>query len=226
MIFEVTTHSAGQTERLGEIVGRFARGGQLIALAGELGAGKTCFVRGVARGMGLDDAQVSSPTFVICHEHATNNPAGLRLVHVDAYRLGGADELESIGWDEMLRSPRTVLAVEWPQRIESALPVERISVELAHIPHRPDARRVQISGGKGLKHILDQLRVEAQSWADHASAVETNCPTCGRPVPRSTSTSPFCSTRCRMADLNRWFSGEYRVSRPMQSVDDDDLSEA
>ena len=220
MTVEIITHSAGQTERLGEIIGSLMRGGELIALEGELGAGKTCLVRGLARGMGVDPDQVSSPTFVIRHDYGGATWTALRLVHVDAYRLSGTDDLESIGWDELLDSRGTVIAVEWPQRIESALPSERWLVQLAHAG--PQSRRIRIDGRDSTQHAMQQLRDLLQSSPWSASTSDARCPSCGKTVPTGAATAPFCSARCRMADLNRWFTGEYRVTRPIQSVDDDD----
>lgn len=105
--------------------------GDIVALHGPLGAGKTCFVRGLARGLGLNPKAVSSPTFVICQEYERDHR--VRLAHIDAYRLAGPDDLDSIGWDELLESPNTIIAIEWPERVERAIPIHtRIDVTIRH----------------------------------------------------------------------------------------------
>ena len=103
----------------------------VILLEGELGAGKTCFVRGMCEGLGGDPRQVSSPTFSIMQEYEVVS-AG-RLVHIDAYRLSGEDELATIGWDELLEDKNVVIAIEWPSRIKNALPPDSLTIQLEHI---------------------------------------------------------------------------------------------
>ena len=103
----------------------------VLLLEGELGAGKTCFVRGLCEGLGGDPSQVNSPTFVIMQEYDIAQQR--RLVHIDAYRLSGEEELNTIGWDELLQEKDLIIAVEWPSRIEHALPSDAISIEIEHI---------------------------------------------------------------------------------------------
>ncbi len=112
------TNSVEETVALGErLAGRFAIG-DCIALVGELGAGKTAFVRGLAVGLGIaDERMVSSPTYVLVQEYAGR----VRLYHVDLYRLPAAeDELDNLGLDEMLSDG--VVVIEWADRAENALP--------------------------------------------------------------------------------------------------------
>ena len=104
--------------------------GSILLLEGDLGAGKTCFVRGLCEGLGGNPSQVSSPTFVIMQEYAIQK--GNRLVHIDAYRLSGPEELATIGWDELIEDPDTIIAIEWPSKILSAIPKSAISLELLH----------------------------------------------------------------------------------------------
>ncbi|MBC8203254.1 MAG: tRNA (adenosine(37)-N6)-threonylcarbamoyltransferase complex ATPase subunit type 1 TsaE [Planctomycetes bacterium] len=103
----------------------------IIALVGELGAGKTCFVRGLCEGLGGDPKQVNSPTFTIMQEYEVGQ--GRRLVHIDAYRLSGEDDLESIGWDELVGDKNAIIAIEWASRIQNALPQHTTNIHLAHI---------------------------------------------------------------------------------------------
>jgi len=103
----------------------------IVALDGELGAGKTCFVRGMCEGLGGDPRQVNSPTFTIMQEYEVAN--GKRLVHIDAYRLSGEDELQTIGWDELLQDKDAIIAIEWASKIKNAIPHDHISIEIEHI---------------------------------------------------------------------------------------------
>ena len=96
------------------------------ALKGDLGAGKTCFVQGLAVAMGIK-AAVYSPTFTIVNEYQGAN--GNRLIHADLYRLSGPEELDSIGWDDYLDSG-DAMAVEWPERAAGELPERAITIEL------------------------------------------------------------------------------------------------
>ena len=134
---ERLTRSRAETEALGARLGRAARPGDVIALWGELGSGKTTLVRGLARGLGMPAAEVTSPTFVIVHEHEGGR---LPLFHVDLYRLG-PDDVASTGWDEGLASG-AVTAIEWPDRLGPALPADRLDVRLEHAGG--DDRRVRL----------------------------------------------------------------------------------
>ncbi len=108
----------------GEKLARSLRPGDVIAMYGDLGAGKTAFVRGVARGLGLD-ARVSSPTFTIVNEYLGKVP----LFHFDMYRLSGADELFEIGWEDYLERGG-VCAVEWSENVEGVFPRDHIEVRI------------------------------------------------------------------------------------------------
>jgi tRNA threonylcarbamoyladenosine biosynthesis protein TsaE len=124
---EIVTRSREETEALGERIGRAAHPGDVIALWGELGAGKTTLVRGIAKGLGIAPRDVTSPTFIIVHEH---DGGRLPLYHIDMYRVSPA-ETGSIGWEEALASGG-VTAIEWPDRVERSLPPDRIDVRIDH----------------------------------------------------------------------------------------------
>ena len=113
-IMEYITNSEKETETIGEQFGRRVKDGTVVAMYGDLGAGKTAFVRGMARGMGID-ARVSSPTFTIVNEYLGERT----LIHFDMYRLGSADELFDIGWEDYL-ARGAVCAVEWSENVEDA----------------------------------------------------------------------------------------------------------
>lgn len=117
----VVTRSAGETRDLAAGFAAMLPADATVALRGDLGVGKTTFVQGLARGLGVASA-VTSPTFTICALHRAEG-SGLTLVHLDAYRLSTAAQMESLLLDDFLVSPYC-LAVEWPERIEEWLPKE------------------------------------------------------------------------------------------------------
>lgn len=112
---EYMTHSAEETEAVGESLAQRLVSGDVIAFYGDLGAGKTALVRGLARGLGCRD-RVTSPTFTIVNEYE----GALPLFHFDLYRLGSEDELYDIGFEEYLTRPG-VCAVEWSERADALL---------------------------------------------------------------------------------------------------------
>ncbi|MGI5504483.1 tRNA (adenosine(37)-N6)-threonylcarbamoyltransferase complex ATPase subunit type 1 TsaE [Lentzea sp. CA-135723] len=116
------------TEEFGRKLGELVRAGDLLLLAGPLGAGKTAFVRGLARGMGVQ-GRVSSPTFVVARVHEPAEGRGVRLVHVDAYRLGGhLDELDDLDLDTDLVD--AVVAVEWGEGVAERLNDDHLLIRL------------------------------------------------------------------------------------------------
>lgn len=131
----IESGSVEETMSHGAAVGRLCRPGDVVALRGELGAGKTQFVRGMAEGMGLDPRQVSSPTFVLAQEYLSDDEVSV-LVHIDAYRLHSGDELESLGWAGTGGDlpEGAVLAVEWADRVIDVLPEDRLEVTIEHVP--------------------------------------------------------------------------------------------
>ena len=118
------TNSEQETEALGERFARDLPGGTVVAMYGDLGAGKTAFVRGMARGMGLS-CRVSSPTFTIVNEYLGPR----ELIHFDMYRLSGADELFDIGWEDYL-ARGAVCAVEWSENVRDAFYGDEIRVTI------------------------------------------------------------------------------------------------
>jgi len=137
---DVVSASEAETAALGAALGARLTGGETVLLRGELGAGKTAFVRGLARGLGVDPAEVVSPTFVLLTRYAGR----LTLHHADLYRLSGKGDERELGLEE-LPGPRGVLAVEWAERLSlpPAPPCIRVTLEHAG----GDSRRVRIESG-------------------------------------------------------------------------------
>lgn len=136
MTREVETASPEETERAGAELARGFRGGEVVLLEGELGAGKTAFVRGLASGLGLDAGEVASPTFVLL----TTYPGPRPLHHADLYRLAAGGEAE-LGLEE-LPGPEGVLAIEWAERLAWTPWEKVVRVSLAH--EGGDRRRIRI----------------------------------------------------------------------------------
>lgn len=120
------SHSVEQTEQLAAELAGTLCGNECIALFGDLGAGKTQFVRGLVRALGGDARAVSSPTFALLNVYGSGR---LAVYHLDAYRVGGSDDFEAIGFSELLEQSG-VVAVEWPERIRQILPDRRIDVTI------------------------------------------------------------------------------------------------
>ena len=133
---EIITKCEKETELAGERFGAAVPDGAVVAMYGELGSGKTAFVRGMARGMGID-CRVSSPTFTIVNEYLGER----ELIHFDMYRLASADELWDIGWEDYL-ARGAVCAVEWSENIPFGLPDERYDVIFSKISE--NERKIEI----------------------------------------------------------------------------------
>jgi len=133
---ELTTDSEAETEALGLALAQLMAGGGVVALRGDLAAGKTCFVRGMARAF-QDTGYVHSPTFTLVNEYGDAR----KLYHLDLYRLSGPRDLIDLGYEEIFEGPQ-VTAVEWAERAEGLLPVARVEVALEHAGG--DQRRVCI----------------------------------------------------------------------------------
>ena len=135
---EFITNSKLETEQLGERLAKAVSGGAVIAMYGDLGAGKTAFVRGMARGMGLT-CRVSSPTFTIVNEYLGER----ELIHFDMYRLSGAEELFDIGWEDYI-SRGAVCVVEWSENVQDAFFGDEIKVTIDKLSDT--GRRISIEG--------------------------------------------------------------------------------
>jgi tRNA threonylcarbamoyladenosine biosynthesis protein TsaE len=126
--------SVAQTEAIAAALADTLRGGECVALHGDLGAGKTQFVRGLVAGLAGNPRSVSSPTFVLLNIYESGR---LKVFHLDAYRVSGADDFESIGFTELL-DQRGVVVVEWADRVTALLPpdVIHVTIRTADESHR------------------------------------------------------------------------------------------
>ena len=134
------THSPGETEKLGEALALRLRPGDVVAYRGDLGAGKTAFTRGLAKGLGVREP-VTSPTYTIVNEYTSGR---MPLFHFDMYRLRSADDLFDIGWEDYLERGG-VCAVEWSENVAEAME-GAITVTIEKLGE--DTRRITIEGGE------------------------------------------------------------------------------
>ena len=139
---EFITESPEQTERVGEALGKVLTPGAVIAYKGDLGAGKTAFTRGLARGLGSKEL-VTSPTYTIVNEYLGGR---LPLFHFDMYRLGSSDDLFDIGWEDYLERGG-VCAVEWSENVEDAME-DAMVITIDKLGD--ETRRITIEGGENL----------------------------------------------------------------------------
>ena len=140
-MMQITTHSADETQALGQKLASRLAPGDVIAYFGDLGAGKTAFTRGLAQGLDITDP-VTSPTYTIVNEYLSGR---IPLFHFDMYRLSSSDELFDIGWEDYL-SRGGVCAVEWSENVEDALQ-DAIRVTIEKDADEPDTRHITITGG-------------------------------------------------------------------------------
>ena len=136
----IYTKNEAETEQAGAELAKTLPDGAVVALYGDLGAGKTAFVRGMARGMGIT-ARVSSPTFTIVNEYL----GARELYHFDMYRLASSDELFDIGWEDYLRRGG-VCAVEWSENVADAFEGDEITVRIEKLGD--EERKITIGEGE------------------------------------------------------------------------------
>jgi tRNA threonylcarbamoyladenosine biosynthesis protein TsaE len=149
---EFFSRSPEQTRRIGIRLGGDLKAGDVICLQGNLGAGKTTFVQGLAQGWGSIDS-VSSPTFILVNEY--RRPNGDLIFHLDAYRLESVSEAEELDLDSMLEEG--VLIIEWPEKLEGLIPIDRLWINLDHIADEHRQMRFN-AHGKRNDELLDGIR--------------------------------------------------------------------
>lgn len=149
MIREIESVSEKQTEEIAADFAKKTPPGTVVALYGELGAGKTVFARGFARGVGVTET-VSSPTFTIMQEYKLNKDAKAKGIswfyHLDLYRIESPESALVFGVDEYLSNDNAVLLVEWAERIEKLLPKNTVRVEISHSGENTRKIRFKLAG--------------------------------------------------------------------------------
>jgi tRNA threonylcarbamoyladenosine biosynthesis protein TsaE len=161
---EFVFNSPGETCSLllGQTLGELLEPGDILALRGELAAGKTLLTRGIARGLGIcEQVRVTSPTFTIINEYQGRLP----LFHLDLYRLSDPEELESIPWQECLFG-NGVAVIEWPERLGGLLPTKRWDIEFSILE---DDNRKMVIRGQGENNLA-----RIQKWFEILSKLKTN----------------------------------------------------
>ncbi|MBX3318806.1 MAG: tRNA (adenosine(37)-N6)-threonylcarbamoyltransferase complex ATPase subunit type 1 TsaE [Nitrospira sp.] len=151
-LLDVTLASPRETDLFGRTIGTVLRGGNVLTLIGELGAGKTALVRGIVAGLGGSTSAVSSPTFMLMHEYQGR----LSLIHLDLYRLHQPAEAEAIGLSACF-SGETATAIEWADRFPELLPADRLDIELIHRTRTTRMARLKARGTEA-RSLLMRIR--------------------------------------------------------------------
>jgi tRNA threonylcarbamoyladenosine biosynthesis protein TsaE len=176
----ITSHTAQQTEGIGLLLGSMLAPGDIIALAGELGTGKTTLVRGMARGIGLEQGEIASPSFTIVNEYAGAEGAlakgpppalgsgllakgPLRLFHIDLYRLTDEKELIAIDYEEYLQTDGVVV-IEWADRIPQAIPPDALWITLRYLD--VDCREMVLQA-RGVRYRMMIEELKRRVYTEH-----------------------------------------------------------
>ncbi|MCL6634423.1 MAG: tRNA (adenosine(37)-N6)-threonylcarbamoyltransferase complex ATPase subunit type 1 TsaE [Peptococcaceae bacterium] len=152
ILFLLKTLTPEETAGVGEKLAAFLRAGDVICLIGQLGAGKTRFAQGLARGLGVD-GPVNSPTFTLINEYRGRLP----LYHMDVYRLGDPSEMEDLGYEEYFYGDG-VTVVEWADLVAGLLPAERLDVYLNSCPEGEEMREIAMAPrGERYRRLVEEL---------------------------------------------------------------------
>ncbi|MEI6529328.1 MAG: tRNA (adenosine(37)-N6)-threonylcarbamoyltransferase complex ATPase subunit type 1 TsaE [Candidatus Falkowbacteria bacterium] len=140
---KIVTKNEKETQALGYELGSQLKGGEVLALCGDLGAGKTKFLQGLAKGLGIK-GRVNSPTFNILKLYKINGNKNVKsFCHIDAYRLHSEKDLISLGVEEFFKDNKTVTAIEWAGKVKKIWPKDIISIELVHVGENSREIRVK-----------------------------------------------------------------------------------
>ena len=131
------TKNSKQTQKLGEILAKELKGGEIICLSGELGSGKTTFAQGILKGLGAK-GPYTSPTFVVMKYYKVESRS---IYHIDAYRVGPKDILD-LGWEEIIASKNNIIIVEWAERIKAIIPKGSMWLKFRHL--KDDEREISV----------------------------------------------------------------------------------
>jgi len=217
-----TSTSPDYTASLAAGVASILRAGDILRLEGDLGAGKTTFVRGLALALGVPTGLVSSPTFVLVNEYPLKaERAGIRLlIHVDAYRLNSSEDLDALGWDryvtpEGTAQPDCAILIEWPARIADALASGALPATVRFTNLGDLSRQIDLD--------LPASFAARPGVAELVEREPIRCPVTGVWVEPTRPTYPFAGEKEKLADLNRWFTGAYSIGRRATDADFEEL---
>lgn len=138
---EKTTKSAEETKKFAAEFAEKLKGGEILCLYGELGSGKTTFVQGLAKGLGIKK-RILSPTFILMRSYLIDSQTTNQFHHVDLYRIDKPRDVEMLGLQEIFNNPQDIVAIEWAERIKGILPSKRIDIYFEHIDE--NTRRIRI----------------------------------------------------------------------------------
>ncbi|MGA7669871.1 MAG: tRNA (adenosine(37)-N6)-threonylcarbamoyltransferase complex ATPase subunit type 1 TsaE [Nitrolancea sp.] len=157
---DVISHSPDQTRQIGFRLGRLVRARDVLLLAGQVGAGKTTLVQGLARGLNVD-GYVQSPTFALAAEHVgkTADDEQVILFHLDFYRLEGVEDFDTFGYEEYLDAENGIVVIEWPERLPTSSFDDYLLIELRHLS---DSKRRLVfrPSGERYMEMVEALRAE------------------------------------------------------------------
>lgn len=150
-MLEFKINNAKETEDLGILLGKKLKGGEVIAMSGDLGAGKTTMTKSIAKGLEIND-HITSPTFTIVNEYEGR----VKLYHFDVYRIGDIEEMYDLGFEEYIYS-NAVSIIEWANLIEEILPKDKINIDIISLDE--EKRKVTISGeGEKFESLVKELK--------------------------------------------------------------------
>ena len=172
---EFVSGSVEETQAFGERLGRLLGAGDVVALSGELGSGKTTLIQGIARGSGRDPQTVKSPTFVLQREY----PGDLPLVHVDGYRLAGAEEAAWLDLDLMF-APHKITVIEWAERFAGLLPEDVLEAHLSHLSTNRRRITLQATGPRSMELVRQLSNQTTSAEGGSASPARHVAPGPGR----------------------------------------------
>ena len=158
--FEFVSASVDETRAFGERLGRTLRAGDVVALHGELGSGKTTLIQGIAQGTGRNPETIKSPTFVLMREYAGDVP----IVHIDGYRLEGAPAVAWLDTD-CIFSPEKITLIEWAERFEGLLPEQALIIHVSHVSANR-RRFVVASNGTRAEELIAQFQASPMAAAE------------------------------------------------------------
>ena len=148
---KMISDSREKTLEMGRLIGAILESGDIVALIGELGSGKTCLTKGMAKGMGVaENVPVVSPTFTLINEY----PGKIPLIHLDVYRLSGPRDLEDMGYEEYFYGGG-IIVIEWAEKIRDILPAKTLFVSMRYLDE--NTREMILEGPEGKIRILEEL---------------------------------------------------------------------